>query len=244
MGKAVYACTLESDDFEIVAGIDIAAPESCDCGFPVYRLFTRIPQELVEKADIIIDFSNPSALGGLLEFAAAHSLPALVATTGLNEAQVALLKTAAKRIPVFFTANMSLGVNLLCELAKKAAKALGADFDIEIIEMHHNQKLDAPSGTALMLADAVSSELENEVDYEYNRHDKREKRPKNEIGIHSVRGGTIVGEHQVIFAGNDETITLSHSARSKALFATGAINAARFLIRQQPGFYSMADVIE
>ena len=139
---------------------------------------------------------------------------------------------------------MSLGVNLLCELAKKAASVLGDSFDIEIVEMHHNQKIDAPSGTALMIADSIKEELDEGVKYEYDRHSKREKRTNNEIGIHSVRGGTITGEHQVIFAGHDEIITISHSARSKELFATGAVNAAKFLCGKPAGLYSMSDMLK
>ena len=154
-----------------------------------------------------------------------------------------MIKNAAERIPVFFSANMSLGVNLVCELAKKAASVLGNSFDIEIVEMHHNQKLDAPSGTALMIADSVKEELENDVKYEYDRHSKREKRSKNEIGIHSVRGGTITGEHEIIFAGHDEIIKISHSARSKELFATGAINAALFISEKPAGLYNMSDML-
>lgn len=242
MGRTLCAQVLTIEDLEVVAGVDIVSSD--DCSFPVFNSFDAIDSAVVEKIDVIIDFSNPAALSNLLAFAVKHSLPAVIATTGLSDEQIASLHLAAEKIPVFFSANMSLGVNLLCELAKKAAAALGADFDIEIVEMHHNQKIDAPSGTALMLADAVAGELDYDAKYEYNRHEKREKRTKTEIGIHSLRGGTVTGEHQVVFAGNDEIITLSHSARSKALFSTGALNAARFLTKKQPGMYCMADLID
>lgn len=242
MGRVVYEQSLNTGGIEIIAGVDLFP--SNDTPFPCYGLFRDIPEEILSKADTIVDFSSPAALAGLLEFAVANSLPAVVCTTGLNEAQTGQIKLAAKRIPVFFSANMSLGVNLLCELAKKAARVLGDSFDIEIVEMHHNQKVDAPSGTALMLADALSGELEGDISYEYDRHLKREKRPKKEIGIHAVRGGTITGEHEIIFAGHDEIIKLSHSARSKELFATGALNAAAFLDGKPEGLYSMEDLMK
>ncbi len=241
MGKAVTKSVADTEGCEIVGGIDIFA-ESLS-GYPVYSSPAGIPEETTKKADVIIDFSNPSALAGLLEYAVRNSIPAVISTTGLNDAQINLIKDASQKIPVFFSANMSLGVNLVCELAKKAAAVLGDSFDIEIIEMHHNQKIDAPSGTALMIADSIKEELDENTKYEYDRHSKREKRTKNEIGIHAVRGGTITGEHQVIFAGLDEIITISHSARSKELFATGAISAAKFICGKPAGLYKMSDMI-
>lgn len=241
MGKVVCNQSLATNGVEIIAGVDIASASAMP--FPCYSAWQSIPQDIIKKAGVIVDFSNPIALAGLLEFAVANSLPAVIATTGFNDAQVGLIKAASKRIPVFFTANMSLGVNLLCELAKKAARVLGNSFDVEIVEMHHNQKLDAPSGTALMLANAINEEFDNSMAYEFDRHSKREKRPRNEIGIHSVRGGTITGEHEIIFAGHDEVITLSHSARSKELFATGALSAAAFIDGRQAGLYTMADML-
>lgn len=237
MGAFVAKCVESRDDMRIVAGIDIYGGEPGK--FPVYTSFA----DVTEKADAVIDFSNPAALSSLLDYCTAKSVPAVICTTGLSEEQKQEIADASKRIPVFFSANMSLGVNLICELAKTAAKVLGNSFDIEIVEAHHNQKLDAPSGTALMIADCISDSLDYDAVYEYDRHSKREKRSKTEIGIHSVRGGTIVGEHEVIFAGNDEIIKISHSARSKALFATGAVNAAAFLCGREPGLYSMADMI-
>ena len=240
LGRAVTAVVAVREDCRVIAGIDLN--HDATIPFPVYSA----PQEFQAKrvkANVIIDFSNPAALPGLLEYAVASDTPTVIATTGLNDAQTALVKRAAERVPLFFSANMSLGVSLLRELSKKAARVLGDSFDIEIVELHHNQKLDAPSGTALMLADAIASEFENGLRYEYDRHSKREKRAKAEIGIHAVRGGTIVGEHEVIFAGHDEILKLSHSARSKEVFATGAVNAALFLLNKPAGLYQMADLV-
>ncbi len=241
MGKAVTKSVAEAEGIEIVGGIDIFSENLS--GYPVFSSPAGISDNITKKADVIIDFSNPSALAGLLEYAVKNSIPAVISTTGLNDAQINLIKDASQKIPVFFSANMSLGVNLVCELAKKAASVLGDSFDIEIIEMHHNQKIDAPSGTALMIADSIKEELDESTRYEYDRHSKREKRTKNEIGIHAVRGGTITGEHQVIFAGLDEIITISHSARSKELFATGAISAAKFICGKPASLYKMSDMI-
>ncbi len=237
MGKVITACVSKRDDCEIVAGVDInegSAP------YPVYKSFDGIS----EKADAVIDFSHPSVLNSLLVFCKENKYPVVIATTGLNDSQKADIELASKEIPVFFSANMSLGVNLISELAAKAAKVLEGSFDIEIVEAHHNQKIDAPSGTALMLADSINDALETKAHYEYDRHSKRMKREKDEIGIHSVRGGTIVGEHEIIFAGLDEVIKISHSARSKNLFAVGAINAAIFISGKSPKLYSMKDLID
>ncbi len=242
MGKAVTNSVKESNKLKIIAGIDIFTEQQYD--YPVFSSPSLVPDEITKKADVIIDFSNPNAIAGLLEYAVENSIPAVICTTGLNDAQINLIKNAAEKIPVFFSANMSLGVNLVCELAKKAASVLGDSYDIEIIEMHHNQKIDAPSGTALMIADSIKEQLDEPIKYEYDRHSKREKRTKKEIGIHAVRGGTITGEHQVIFAGHDEIITVSHSARSKELFATGAINAAEFICGKKAGLYNMSDMIK
>lgn len=237
MGKVVYECASAFENTDVVAGVD---PYGENSNFPLYRSF----DEVNTKADVIIDFSHPALLSSMLKYATENKIPAVVATTGLDENGLNLIKEASKEIPVFFTANMSLGVNLISELAKKAAAVLSPDFDIEIVEMHHNQKIDAPSGTALLLADEISSALENEPVYEFDRHSKRMKRSKNEIGISSVRGGTIVGEHEIIFAGTDEVIKISHSAYSKKLFANGAINAAKFIVNAKSGLYSMKDVLE
>lgn len=238
MGRNIRACADARNDVEITAGLDVH--DDGKCGFPVFSDAKQVNVPF----DVIIDFSHPSALNGVLELALSRKIPAVIATTGLNDDHRELIKNASKAIPVFFTANMSLGVNLISELSKKAAEILGSDFDIEIVEAHHNQKLDAPSGTALLLAESVKEGLDFEPVFEYNRHAKREKRKHEEIGIHSIRGGTIVGEHQVIFAGNDEIVTISHSARSKSVFATGSVNAALFIARQAPGLYSMKDMLK
>lgn len=237
MGKVITNCVAERDDCEIVAGLDV---NTTDNGF--YPIFGST-DDINVKADIIIDFSHPSALSGVLKYALSTKTPAVISTTGLSEEQINSLQLASSQIPIFFSANMSLGVSLVSELVRKAASVLGNNFDIEIVEAHHNKKIDAPSGTALMLADSVSKGLEYQPVYEYNRHAKREKRTKNEIGIHAIRGGTIVGEHEVIFAGNDEIITVSHSARSKSVFAVGSINAAIYLSKKEPGMYSMKELV-
>lgn len=238
MGQAITACVNSRNDCEIVAGVDLD---------PVmlsrYPVFTD-PNDITCDADVLIDFSNPSALKNVLSFCVAKNMPAVIATTGFSDEQIDEIKNVSKSIPIFFSFNMSLGVNLLVELCKKAASVLGNDFDIEIVEAHHNQKIDAPSGTAFMIANAVNEVLNNEYIYKYDRHSQRKKRSKKEIGIHAVRGGTIVGEHQVIFAGRDEIITLSHSARSKEVFAAGAISAAIFLSNKPSGLYDMTDLVK
>lgn len=237
MGRVIQSVVNARDDCEIVAGVDLNTNSS---DFPIYADF----KEVKENGDVIIDFSNPALLDSILEFSIEKNIPAVIATTGYDDKQKKQIEAAAENTAVFFTYNMSMGINLLANLAKKAAQVLGEDFDIEIVEKHHNQKIDAPSGTAIMLADAVSEEFDKPMKYEYDRHSKREKRSKNEIGMHSVRGGTIVGEHEIIFAGRDEIITLSHSARSKEIFAVGAVNAAVFMNGKTKGVYSMKDMIE
>lgn len=237
MGKVIAKCIEERDDCVVAAGLDVNSTPNGS--FPIFGNAEDIDVE----CDAIIDFSHPSALSGVIKYALKTKTPAVIATTGLSEEQINSLHLASSQIPVFFSANMSLGVSLVSELIKKAASVLGSSFDIEIVEAHHNKKIDAPSGTALMLADSVSQGLEYKPVYEYNRQAKREKRTKNEIGIHAIRGGTIVGEHEVIFAGNDEVITVSHSARSKSIFATGSINAALFVCGKKPGMYSMKDLV-
>lgn len=239
MGLAVTNAVESRTDLKIVAGVDLNT--NAQRSYPIFASFDDVNGI---NSDVVIDFSNPSAFEGALNYCLRNSLPLIECTTGLSEKQVAKIKDAASQIPVFFSANMSLGVNLLVELAKTATKVLGTDYNIEIIEQHHNQKIDAPSGTAFMIADAIKGEMSEVVHYEYDRHSKREKRNQNEIGIHSVRGGTIVGEHEVIFAGNDEVIKLSHSARSKSLFATGAVSAAIFICGKKPGLYNMSNLIK
>lgn len=238
MGAAVQNFVREREDCVITAGVDITGTPQT--GFPVY---TEI-SEVAEPVDVIIDFSHPSALPSILDYCKAHpGTAAVLCTTGYTPEQTAEIHESAKAMPLFYSRNMSLGINLLIELAKKATRVLGSSFDVEIVEMHHNQKIDAPSGTALMLADAINEEQENSMKYVYDRHSQRKKREKSEIGLHSVRGGTIVGEHQVIFSGQHEVISLSHSAQSKELFASGAINAAVFMQGKGPGLYSMSDLL-
>lgn len=237
MGRVVYDIISQRQDINVIAGVDTAGEKYAD--FEVYPS----PAALPCKPDVIIDFSHPSALDGLLEYAKTNGTALVLATTGYSEGEVAKIKSSASEIPIFFTANMSIGINLLRELAKRAAQVLSEQYDIEILEMHHNQKIDAPSGTALMLADAINESCGGKYSYVYDRHSVRKKRDSHEIGIHSVRGGTIVGEHEIIFAGRDEVIALSHSAASKEVFAVGTVNAAAFVASKPAGLYSMADMI-
>lgn len=237
MGNVVAASVEANETCEIACGVD-AFGES-KYSFPVYKSF----DEVKENADVIIDFSNPACLDGILDYAVANNTPAVICTTGFSDDEIKKINYASQKIAVFYSGNMSLGVNLLIELAKQATKVLGNDFDIEIVEKHHNLKVDAPSGTALMIADGISEELEKEPQYVYDRHNYRRKRSKNEIGIHAIRGGTIVGEHDVIFAGHDEVVTISHQSQSKELFATGAINAAVFLKDKPAGMYNMSQML-
>lgn len=238
MGHVIQNIVSKRDDCIIVAGVDLY--DSKDTDFPIYSTINDVKEE----ADVVIDFSNPSLLDGILKFGKETNTALVIATTGFNECQKKAIENASKDCPVFFTYNYSLGINLLASLAKKATALLGDEFDIEIVEQHHNQKIDAPSGTALMLADAINEELNNEMKYEYDRHTKREKRTKKEIGMHAIRGGTIVGEHEIIFAGRDEIITLSHSARSKEVFAVGAVNAAVFMSGKEAGMYDMGELVK
>lgn len=238
MGNAVAASCLNNPECNIIAGIDVMGGKNAS-DFPVFISFN----DFEGKADVIIDFSHHTATEGLLNFAKEKNIPVVLATTGHTPEETKLIKEAAKTIPVFYSRNMSLGINLLIALAKKACLSLGEAFDIEIIEKHHNQKLDAPSGTALMLADALKETRECETEYVYNRQPVHQKRQPTEIGIHAVRGGTIVGEHEVIFAGKDEVITLSHSASSRNVFAEGAVRAAIFLAGKPCGMYDMNDIV-
>jgi 4-hydroxy-tetrahydrodipicolinate reductase len=237
MGSNITNCANNDGQIKIAAGVDKI---NTGKDYPVFSDFKDINVD----ADVIIDFSHISLLDGILNYAKQKNMPVVLATTGYSIEQIEKIKEFSKFIPIFFTFNMSIGVNLLCSLAQKASKILGGDFDIEIIEKHHNQKIDAPSGTAIMLANAINKEFGDSLNYEYDRHSKRNKRPKNEIGIHSVRGGTIVGEHDVIFAGRDEVITLSHQALSKEVFAVGALRAAKFLINKPSGLYDMNNIMD
>lgn len=238
MGHTVASCIQERNDCTVISGIDSYTAQYAD--FPI----VETPSALTETPDVIIDFSNPSSLDGLLEYALVNNVALVLATTGYSDEQIGKIQHAAEQIPVFFTFNMSLGINLLVELGKKAAAVLGGQFDIEIVEKHHNQKIDAPSGTAIMIANAINDTLDNSYHYVYDRHARRMKRDPKEIGMHSIRGGTIVGEHDIIFAGNDEVITLSHSAASKAVFAVGAVNAAVYLKGKPAGMYDMKQLVQ
>ena len=238
MGHVIADLAAAIDDAEIIAGVDYNTADA-PYAFPVYTSFADVK----ETPDVIIDFSNPKALDNLLDFALEKKIPAVICTTGFSDEQIEKIHKASETIPVFFSANMSIGVNLVVELAQKAAQVLYPDFNIEVVEAHHNQKLDAPSGTALMIADGIAEVLDGDVDYEYDRHSKRQKRPVNEIGIHSVRAGTIVGEHEVLFGGPDEVIKITHTAYSRKIFGNGAVNAAIFMNGKGPGLYSMKDVL-
>ncbi len=238
MGQMISGLIAADEEIELVAGID-----AYDEGKNPYPVFKNI-KECDVAADAIIDFSTASAVDGLLDYCVEKKLPAVVCTTGLSEEQIVTLKEASKKVAILKSANMSLGINMLLKLLKDATAVLApAGFDIEIVEKHHNQKLDAPSGTALALADSINEELDNSYRYVYDRSQIREKRSQKEIGISAVRGGTIVGDHDVIFAGADEVITFSHRAYSKAVFGKGAIQAAKFLAGKPAGLYDMSDVI-
>ncbi|MBR2499848.1 MAG: 4-hydroxy-tetrahydrodipicolinate reductase [Clostridia bacterium] len=236
MGQAITTLCEDFENLNISCGYDSFTGK--EMGYPVYDSYDKI----TESVDVIIDFSNPTNTENILAFAKEKNIPCIIATTGLSGEQKALMEETSMFVPVFFSANMSLGVNLLISLAEKAAQILGDKFDIEIIEKHHNQKLDAPSGTALAIADAIAESLETAPQYVYDRHSVRKKRDKNEIGIHAVRGGTIVGEHDVIFAGNNEIIEINHRATSREIFATGALKAAEFIYGKPSGMYSMKDL--
>ena len=238
MGRVVADICATDPQVEVVAGIDILGQPTPN--FPVFSS----PAACDVEANAVIDFSHPSALAPLLEMCQARNLPVVLATTGYDQAQLDAISEAATHIPVFRSANMSLGVNVLLDLVKKAASVLGLDYDVEIVERHHHRKVDAPSGTALMIADAAASALPYEPEYVYDRHSVRQPRGPHEIGISAVRGGTIVGDHTVIFAGRDEVIELSHHAASREVFASGAVRAAKFLTGvQAPGLYDMSYLV-
>lgn len=238
MGQVITGLVEATDNATIVAGIDPYT--GIENSYPVFTS----PELCDVEADAIIDFSNANAVAGILKYAVDTQIPVVVCTTGLDEEQKSEIYAASEKVAVLFSANMSLGVNLLISLAQKATAILtDANFDIEIIEKHHNQKIDAPSGTALAIADGINEVLDNSYEYKYDRSPDRIKRPKKEIGLHAVRGGTIVGEHDIIFAGEDEIIELNHKAMSKKIFAVGAINAAKFINGKSAGHYSMGDMM-
>lgn len=239
MGQTITNIIKEDNEIEIVAGIDLFDDGHND--YPVFKSFA----DCNIKADAIIDFCNAKAVDGLLDYAVSTGTPVVLCSTGLSEEQLARVKEDSKKVAILRSANMSLGVNLIMKLLKEAAaKLVPAGFDIEIVEKHHNLKLDAPSGTAIALADSINEEFDNSFEYVYDRSQRRQKRDSKELGISAVRGGTIVGDHDVIFAGQDEVITFSHTAYSKALFGKGAVTAAKYLAGKGPGLYTMKEVLE
>ncbi len=239
MGQTITQIAAEDENIAIVAGID--PNHTRQNPYPVFPSLEACDV----KADVIVDFTSAKAVDGLLDYSIREKVPVVLCTTGLSEEQNERVKEAAGQVAILRSANMSLGVNLLIKMVKEAAQVLaGAGFDIEIVEKHHNKKVDAPSGTALALADSINEAMNREYHYVCDRSTKMEARDKKEIGIHSVRGGTIVGEHDVIFAGADEVITFNHTAYSKAIFAKGAVSAAKFLAGKTPGLYTMKDVVQ
>lgn len=237
LGNAVYDMALKNN-IEVVAGIDAFA-DSLSFPIPVYKTL----KECNERADVLIDFSRPSSLDGIIEYVTTTNTPAVMSTTGYTKEQQAKLDEASTKVAIFQSSNMSLGVNLLIDLAKKAAQFLGREYDVEIIEQHHNRKVDAPSGTALSIANAINEVFDNNLDYVYGRTPESGKRQPNELGIHAIRGGTIVGKHDVTFIGSEEIVTLAHAAQSISVFALGAIRAAEFIKDLGPGKYNMNDLI-
>ncbi len=237
MCRTIYKTLIGSTDFDIVYGVDPYPAD--DLPYPVYRTFG----DCVLEADVIIDFSKADSLDEVLSYAVAHKTRLVIATTGHNKEQIKRINYAAKQIPIFYASNMSLGVNLLANLSKEAMKFLGEGYDVEIVETHHNQKLDAPSGTAITLANAINSVRENSLQAKYGRHEKEHRRDKNEIGIHAVRGGTVVGKHDVMFLGAGEQVKLSHEAESKEVFVRGALRASSFLIGKSAGLYDMNSIL-
>ncbi|MCQ2472770.1 MAG: 4-hydroxy-tetrahydrodipicolinate reductase [Saccharofermentans sp.] len=237
MGKAIANLCVNNPEYKIVAGGDIVENPSYD--FPVYTNLN----DCTEDFDAIIDFSNAKAVPSVLEFALNRKKPFVCCTTALSDETIASIQTASETIAVFKSANMSLGINMMVELCKKATKILYPEFDIEIVEAHHNRKLDAPSGTAIMIADGIKQEISDDVEYVYDRHSVNKARSKNEIGISAIRGGNIVGEHSAMFISDEEILTISHSAQTRDVFAKGALTAAKFMAGKNNGYYTMSDVI-
>lgn len=237
MGKVICDLVKNDTDTEMVAGVDVV---SGNAPFPTFTDINSCDM----PADVLIDFSTATAVPGVIKYAVSKKMPVVICTTGLSAETLKLIDEASEVVPVFKSANMSLGINLIANILKKYSKALyDAGFDVEIVERHHNQKIDAPSGTALLLADSVNEAMDNDLEYVYDRSNVREKRDRKELGLHAVRGGTIVGDHQVIFAGKDEVVEFSHSAHSKEIFAVGAVKAAKFLVNKPAGRYDMQDVM-
>lgn len=241
MGRTVIEAASQNPDFQVAAGVDPHGTADPSWQFPTFKTLGEAAGSVT--ADAVVDFSLPDATVDLVGAASQQGLPVVIATTGLDDSRLEAVKKASNRIAILRAANMSLGINLLKALVKQAVQALGPTFDVEIIEKHHRMKKDAPSGTALALADVAAEAAEGDRRYVHGRHGKDSLRQQNEIGVHAVRGGTIVGEHDVVFAGSDEVITLSHRAYSRKLFAGGALKAAQFLVGKKPGLYGMEDVI-
>ena len=238
MGQVITGLIAQDEDVKIVAGIDTYDEKKND--YPVYKTI----RECQIAADVVIDFSNAKAVDGLLDYCVEKQIPVVLCTTGLSEEQLQEVEEASKKVAVLRSANMSLGINLLMQLLKEATKVLSpAGYDIEIVEKHHNQKLDAPSGTAIALADSINEAADGQYEYVYDRSQVRKKRDKKELGISAVRGGTIVGEHEVLFAGIDEVIEFKHTAYSRTVFGKGAVEAAKFLAGKEAGKYDMSDVV-
>ena len=235
MGQEVAKEIRVTQDVEVLCGVDRV--DTGDNSFPV---FTNI-NDINVIPDVIIDFSVPEATFNILEFAAKNKIPTVVATTGLSEEQISKLKEYSNDFPIFRSSNMSYEINVMAKLVAELAKKLN-DSDIEIVETHHNRKIDSPSGTALILADSINEALDGQMTYEYDRHSKREKRSKKEIGIHSIRGGNEVGKHSVIFFGNNESFEITHNCTSRSVFASGAIKAAQFVVHKDSGLYNMNDM--
>jgi len=236
MGQEVLKQVNVSEKFEVCCGVDKF--DDNDFSFPIYTDINLIK----EIPDVIIDFSIPEASMNILEFAKLKNIPIVIATTGFSDDQLSIIEKVSKIIPVFRSGNMSYEINIMADIVAKLATQL-KDSDIEIVETHHRNKIDSPSGTALILADSINDSLNNEMDYQYNRHSVRQKRPDKEIGIHSIRGGTEVGKHTVTFYGENETFEITHTVTSRSIFAKGALKAAKFLVGQKPGLYNMKDLI-
>ena len=236
MGRALIEKISQRDDCRVVAGIDQQAGQIGD--IPVYASLDDLPVR-----GVVIDFSSPAGSVSAARYCAAHGMPCVICSTGLSKEDEAALEEASAQVPVFRSANMSVGINVLIELARRATRLFDGEFDIEIVEKHHHNKLDAPSGTALMIADAINAEAGDAYEYIYDRHDVRRKRGKQELGISAVRGGGIVGDHEVLFCGPEEVVTISHTAQSRGVFADGAVQAALFVDNAQPGYYTMTDML-
>ncbi len=237
MGRVITRLIGEKDDMKIVAGADVSGEKLSD--FPVFKSIT----ECDVKGDVIVDFSHFSAVPAVVDYALKTSTPAVIATTALEESTIKKIEEASKSVPMFRSANMSLGINVLLKAISTITPVLEDDFNVEIIEKHHNKKLDSPSGTAVMLADEVKAASKNEKTYSYGRHSKHDEFDMNNITIHAIRGGTIPGDHTVMYIGPDEIIELKHSALSRDIFGNGAVKAAAFIVNQKPGLYSMKDLI-